>query len=49
MLEEAQKRRDAPNPPNPYITFNLTDFKILFKQYYEALLLRAKQLRKNYI
>ena len=49
MLEEAVKRRDAPIPPNPFITFTLSDFKVLFKQYHEALLVKAKQIRKNYI
>ena len=49
MLEEALKRRDAPSPPNQFITFAFSDFKVLFKEYYETLIMKAKQMRKNYI
>lgn len=49
MLEEALKRRDVPSPPSPYISFKIPDFKVLFKEYYETILMKAKQIRKNYI
>ena len=49
MLEEAVKRRDAPTPPNQFITFSFSDFRNLFREYYETLIIKAKQMRKNYI
>lgn len=34
MIEEALKKRDAPVPPSPYITFGFAEFKEIFRKYY---------------
>jgi hypothetical protein len=42
ILEEAQNRYDAPTPPNPYLLFGTTEFKKLFRLYYDELSTKVK-------
>jgi hypothetical protein len=34
ILDEVARHPDAPQPPNAYIAFGLSEFKKLFKAYY---------------
>lgn len=49
ILDEVTRRPDAPQPPNAYIIFGLTEFKKLFKSYYESVAIRAKEVRRAFM
>lgn len=49
ILDEVARRPDAPKPPNAYIPFGLSEFKKLFKAYYEAVAIRAKEVRRAFL
>ena len=49
LMDEAVKRRDAPRMPNPHPLFGIHEFKIIFRKYYEAVLIRSKQMRKSFL
>lgn len=44
ILDEVFKRTDAPLLPNPNINFGPSQFKKLFKSYYEAIACKSKAL-----
>lgn len=49
ILEEVARRADAPQPPNPHIAFGPTEFKKLFRAYYEAVAVKAKEVRRTFL